>query len=116
MNLLVAGCHFGLVDVIEFERLSKGEDVLLSAHCLHGRMASSLTMRRQNLWVALARHYRPDDGHAGNSGDVGHDVMKLQVHLRQGLLQVPRCLGWVETSSLGQSQIELSGQQVDDGL
>ena len=29
---------------------------------------------------------------------------------------VPRCLGWVETSSLGQSQIELSGQQVDDGL
>jgi hypothetical protein len=32
------------------------------------------------------------------------------------VILVPRCLGWVETSSLGQSQIELSGQQVDDGL
>jgi hypothetical protein len=34
----------------------------------------------------------------------------------RNLILVPRCLGWVETSSLGQSQIELSGQQVDDGL
>ena len=45
-------------------------------------------MRCQNLWVALARRDRPDDGHAGNSGDVGHDMMKLQVHLRQRLLHV----------------------------
>ncbi len=29
---------------------------------------------------------------------------------------VPRCLGWVETSLRGQPQVELAGQQVDDGL
>jgi hypothetical protein len=29
---------------------------------------------------------------------------------------VPRYLGWVETSSRGQSQIEFAGQQIDDGL
>jgi hypothetical protein len=27
---------------------------------------------------------------------------------------VPRCLGWIETSSRGQPHVELAGEQVDD--
>jgi hypothetical protein len=30
------------------------------------------------------------------------------------LLSVPRCLGWIETSSRGQPHVELAGEQVDD--
>jgi hypothetical protein len=29
-------------------------------------------------------------------------------------LLVPRCLGWIETSSRGQPHVELAGEQVDD--
>ena len=45
-------------------------------------------MRGQDIWIALAGHDRPDDGHAGDAGDVGYHVMQLQVHLHQRLLHV----------------------------
>jgi hypothetical protein len=51
-------------------------------------MTSSFAMRCQNSGIALALHDRPDDGHAGDSGNIGHDMMQLQVHLRQCLLHV----------------------------
>ena len=34
----------------------------------------------------------------------------------KGCLLVLRCLVWIETTSSRQLQIELAGQQVDDGL
>ena len=44
-------------------------------------------------------------------------TVQQEIHRKAPVnILVPRYLGWVETSSLGQSQIELSGQQVDDGL
>ena len=56
LDLLVAGRHLGLVDVVQLERLGQGEDVLLPvianqrlAHRLHGRMAPPVTVGSQDL-------------------------------------------------------------------
>jgi hypothetical protein len=38
--------------------------------------------------VALARHDRANDGHAGQACDVGDDMIQLQVHLHHRLLHV----------------------------
>ena len=93
--MLVAGRHLRLIDVVQFERLGQSEDVLLPVvadqrltHRLNGRMAPPVTVRGQDVWVALARHDRADDGHAGHASDVGDDMMQLQVHLHQRLLHV----------------------------
>jgi hypothetical protein len=58
------------------------------AHRLHGRMASPFAMGGQDIGIALTCHDRSDDRHACDPGDVGHDMMQLQVHLRQRLLHV----------------------------
>jgi hypothetical protein len=57
------------------DRLLRGLDTLVAQRCKGG-------------WVALASQDGPDDAHAGRAGDVGHDVVQLQVHLHQRLLHV----------------------------
>jgi hypothetical protein len=49
-------------------------------------MAPPVTVGRQDTWRALARHDCPND--AGYAGNVGHDMMQLQVHLHQRLLHM----------------------------
>ena len=94
-NLLVAGGHLGLIDVIQLNCLGQGEDVLLPviahqrlADRLDGRMAPHVAVGREGGRIALAGHDGPDDAHTGRSRDVGHDVVELQVHLGQRLLHV----------------------------
>jgi hypothetical protein len=95
LDLLVAGQHLRLVDVIQLERLGQGENVLRPiiagqrlAHHLNGRMAPPITVGSQDGWVALPRHDRADDGQPRHTGNVGQDMMQLQVHLHQRLLHV----------------------------
>jgi len=45
-------------------------------------------MSDQNGGIAFAPHDCPNDRHAGDAGNVGDDMMQLQVHLRQRLLHV----------------------------
>jgi hypothetical protein len=53
--------------------------------------------------------------------DFCHDTVSVsaipcRVVIRRGKRNmVLRCLVWIETTSSGQSEIELAGQQVDDG-
>jgi hypothetical protein len=43
---------------------------------------------REDRRIALAFDNRAHDLHAGDSGDICDDVMKLDVHLHHGLLHV----------------------------
>ena len=45
-------------------------------------------MGGQDIGITLARHDRPDDVHASHAGDIGYDMMQLEVHLHQRLLHV----------------------------
>jgi len=91
----VAERHLGLVDVIQFQCLGQGKDVLLAVIAdqrltdrLRGGVTAWVAMGGEHRWVALPGHDGADDGHAGRPCDVRHHVMELQVHLRQGLLHV----------------------------
>jgi len=47
-------------------------------------------MLSQFLWITFARNNIANDLHSRLAGDVVHNVMKLDVHLRQRLLHVLR--------------------------
>jgi hypothetical protein len=71
----VAERHFGLVDVVQFQRLGQGKDVLFAIIAderltdrLRRRMAAWVAIGRQNRRVALTGHNRTDDGLAGDTG------------------------------------------------
>ena len=49
---------------------------------------SRIAQARQHRGIAFAGEDRTDDPHPGRPGDVGDDVVNLQVHLRQSLLYV----------------------------
>ena len=95
LDLLVAGQHLGLVDVVQLERLGQGENVLRPiiagqrlAHRLNGRMAPPVTVEARTLGsrspATIARMM--DIPVTPVMSD--HDMMQLQVHLHQRLLHV----------------------------
>ena len=95
LDLLVAGRYLRLINVGEFQRLCQGEDVFLPivanqrlTHRLDSRVTPSIAMRGQHGRVVLSGDDCADNRHAGHAGDVGYDMMQLQVHLHQSLLHV----------------------------
>lgn len=68
-------------------------------------MTAHIAVRRQHVGIALARNNRSDNPHPGRAGDVGDNVMKLQVHLHQGLLHVLDVSGCVFHKPLPLPQI-----------
>ena len=84
-----------LVSVVELQRLGEREDVLFPIVAgqrvpdrLDARLAAGVAVLGQLHRVAVARDNRAHDAHPRLARDVGHDVMKLDVHLHQGLLHV----------------------------
>src|ERR1039458_3952577 len=55
---------------------------------LHAGMAALVARGRQYGRVALPGDDRTDHAHASRSRDVGHDMMKLEIHLGHGLLHM----------------------------
>lgn len=55
---------------------------------LDGRMAARIAVGCQHVGIVLSRYNSSDNPHPSRAGDVGDDMMKLQVHLHQGLLHV----------------------------
>jgi hypothetical protein len=105
-----------LTGVVEFERLRRGEPVLLAVVALQrppdrpdGGPAARVAMRRQDGGVALAGRARPDDPQAGRArhvrDEVGDDVTALQVHPRRRLLHVPDARGGALHGTLAMAQV-----------
>ena len=65
--------------VIAAERLLDRLNIGTTSRIAQGRQHSGITFAGQN---------RTDDPHPGRPGDVGNDVVNLQVHLHQSLLHV----------------------------
>ena len=66
--LLVARGHLGLIDIVQFQGLRQGEDVLLPVVADHGRaeglgrgLAARVAVGRQGVRIALAGHQSPED-------------------------------------------------------
>ena len=72
---------------------------------LVGRLAALVAQGRKHTRVALAGHDRADDAHACGAGDVRHDMMQLQVHLRERLLHVLDMRGGVVQQPLALAQV-----------
>jgi hypothetical protein len=113
----VTNRHFGLVDVVQLQRLGQGEDMLFAiiadqrlADRLQRGMAPRVAIGGQHRRVTLPGYDRADDGHAGRTGDVGHHVMKLQVHLHQRLLHVLDVRGGIVQQSLALAQCDGPGR------
>jgi len=69
--------------------------------------------RSPHVGIALARDNSPDNPHPSRAGDVRYDVMKLQVHLHQGLLHVLDVGGCVFHKPLPLTQIGAQGYDLD---
>ena len=72
---------------------------------LQGGMAADVPVRREDIRIALPCHQRADDPHAGHAGDVGDDMVKLEVHLHQSLLHVLDMRGRVFDETLALPQV-----------
>jgi hypothetical protein len=59
-----------------------------------------------------ARDDGPDNPHAGRAGDIGDDVMELQVHLHQGLLHMLDMGGGVFHQPFPLAQIGAQGRNL----
>jgi hypothetical protein len=101
-----------LVEIVQVQGLSQGEDVLFPvvadqglANRLDRGVAPAVPIRGQGVRVALARHECPDDAHPGRPGDVRDDVVDLQVHLGQRLLHVLDVRGRVIQQALALPQV-----------
>ncbi len=68
-------------------------------------MASHVPIGCQNVRIALACNNGSDNPHAGRAGDVGDDMMELQVHLHQCLLHMLDMGGGVFHQPLALAQI-----------
>ena len=91
----VAGGNLGLIDVIQLQSLGQGKDVLLAivagqggAERLQRRVTTRVALGCQNIWITFSGNDGADDPHTRGTRNIGHDVMELQVHLRQRLLHV----------------------------
>ena len=90
---LIAIGDFLLVELVEVNGLLQAEQMLGPVVAVQGAgngglavLATLVPKSRQSLGVALSCKDRLDDPHAGHPGDVGDDVVQLQVHLGQSLL------------------------------
>ena len=68
---LVARGHLGLIDIVQFQSLRQGEDVLLPVVADQGRAeglgrgpAARVAVGRQGVRIALAGHQSPEDAQA----------------------------------------------------
>ena len=68
-------------------------------------MAPHIAVGGQNIRVALACYQRAHDPHAGHAGDVGDDVMELEIHLHERLLHVLDMRGSVIQMPFPQAQV-----------
>jgi len=91
----IAVGNLGLIDVVQLQGLGQGEHVLLAvvagqrgAERLQRRVAAWIAIGSQNAGIAFPGDHGADNAHARGPRDIGHDVMELQVHLRQRLLHV----------------------------
>ena len=69
------------------------------------RNGSDVAVGSQDVGIALARHNGANDPHPGRAGDVGDDVMQLEVHLHQRLLHVLDVRGGIFQQPLPLAQI-----------
>ena len=91
----VAGGDFLLIRVVERHRLLQNEQMFSAIMArqrlldrFHAGMTAFVAHRRQHGRVALSGDDRAENAHAGCSRDVGHDMVKLEIHLRHGLLHM----------------------------
>ena len=77
-------------------------------------LAALVAQGGQHGRVSLAGHDGADDAQAGRAGDVGDDVVQLQVHLRQRLLHVLDVRRGVVQQALALAQV--GAQRGDLGL
>ena len=84
-----------MVGIVESKRLLQRKQVLGAVATserlldrLNAGVATIMAQARQHLGVTFAGEDGADNPHAGGAGDVGNDVVKLEVHLRQRLLHV----------------------------
>ena len=91
----IAVDNLGLVDVIQLQGLGQGEPVLLAvvagqrgAERLPRRVAARIAVGCQNGGIAFPGDDGTDDAHPRRARDIGHDMVELQVPLRQRLLPV----------------------------
>ena len=91
----IAGGNLLVIGVVQGQGLIEREQVLVAVAAgerLRDRLGSwrgtGSRAGGQRLGVAFAGKDRADDAHAGRAGDVGDDVVELQIHLSQRLLHV----------------------------
>jgi len=95
LDLGVADFDLSGVEVVQFERLAQDEELFLLPTTgqgldegLRGGFAGRMTQTGQDKRIALAGDDGAQDQQAGLTGDVREDVVQLEVHLLQCLLQV----------------------------
>jgi len=98
----VTSGDLGGVEVEEFERLFEGEKVFVAPIAgeglgdgLLGGLTGGVAQAGQDEWIALSGDDSAEDLKAGGAGDVGEDVVELEVHLLEGLLHVEDVRGTV---------------------
>ena len=112
LDLDVAVAHLGVVEVVQFQRLSQREDVL-GAVVAGERFADGVRLSWQRTSrksskrsrVAFAGDDRANDAHAGEPGNVRDDVVQLDVHLHERLLHVLNVRGRVVDQPLTMPQV-----------
>ncbi len=112
----VARLDLCLVKVIKFQRLGKSKDMLVTVVAdqrgldrVHGGFAVDIPERGENLRITLTVDNGTDDPHACCAGDIGHDVMQLQVHLPQRLLHMLDMRGGIFCQTLSLAHVGAQG-------
>lgn len=95
LDLQIALADLGLVEAPRFEGLAQGEEmfgaVVADQGFFDGGIGCLDTMvfeLNQLFWAAFAGQNRVEHGLPGGSDDIADDVVQLQVHLRERLLDV----------------------------
>src|SRR6516165_903559 len=95
VDRLIAFRDLGVVELVQFDGLPQGQEMLLApiAHqglgdLLVGVLAALVTPLREYGWIALTRQDRLADPDPGLADDVADDQRQLEVHHHQGLLHV----------------------------
>ena len=108
------------MELIELERLPEREDMLrqvIAGQCLPDGLqrflAPHVPILGQSGWIAHSVDDGADDLHPRHAGDVGDDVVQLDIHLHQRLLHVLDVRRGVVDQSFSMAQI---GTQPDHCL
>lgn len=98
----IAGGDLLTVEVKEFDGLAQGEEVFLAPIVLEGKgngglviLAAVIAQAGELVRVPLAVEDGAEDAHASDAADIADDVVKLEVHLVEGLLHVLNVVGGV---------------------